>query len=203
MEFLPIIVDFVFVQAKSIELGTGGMGCGLLDVVVKVSTVIIAAANLFYIVQFNKTSKKEDQSTREQDRNIDLLKTIVLAPNLDKMYKFLDAVWAELTKLKLEGGTQDSVHEKQVKEDIEPLLQDLFTSFRSNFIIILNATTPTLGEQVQEICDTMRDELMTNMADEGINLWVSQYFNSHIKTVFEEGKKSMINALFCYDGKEN
>ena len=42
----------------------------------------------------------------------------------------------------------------------------------------------------------MRDALLRNMADKGINLWVTKYFNDMIKVVYENGKKEMVNALF-------
>jgi len=39
------------------------------------------------------------------------------------------------------------------------------------------------------------------MADPGINLWIANYFNDKIKSVYEEGKMKMLNALFNYNGE--
>jgi hypothetical protein len=118
------------------------------------------------------------------------------------MYKFLDKLWTELEKLKLESEAEKNAEkENTVKQEIEPKIQALFASFRSDFIIVLNATAPSLGDKVEKISDTMRDTLLSNMADPGINLWVTKYFNDKIKSVFEKGKMDLVNVLFNYDGK--
>ena len=177
--------------------------CSWLEDACKVATVLIAIFNVFYIIHINRSKDKETASQRATERRIDLLKTLVLQPNLKKMYEFLDDLWKELEKLKQEGSdNKDTASENAVKQDIEPIIQDKFKQFRSDFIIALNATTPTLGKKVEGISDNMRDTLLNNMADEGINLWVTSYFNDKIKTVFEKGKTELINALFNYDGKE-
>ncbi len=134
---------------------------------------------------------------------MDLLKTIVLIPNLKKMYSFLDKLWGELEKLKLENEAEKTTDkENGVKQEIEPTIQALFATFRSDFIIVLNATAPSLGKEVEQISDTMRDTILSNMADEGVNLWVTKYFNDKIKSVFENGKMDMVNVLFNYIGEE-
>ena len=166
--------------------------CSWLDVACKVATVLIAIFNVFYIIHINRSKDKDTASQRATERRIDLLKTLVL-----------DELWNELEKLKLEDkDNKDTASENAVKQEIEPIIQEKFKQFRSDFIIALNATTPTLGEKVKEISDNMRDTLLNNMADEGINLWVTSYYNDKIKTVFEKGKTDLINALFNYDGKE-
>ena len=48
----------------------------------------------------------------------------------------------------------------------------------------------------------MRDEIIENMGDEGINLWVDKYFNDRIKKIYDDGRKKMVNALFEYNGDE-
>lgn len=174
-----------------------------LDVAYKLATVTIALFNVFYIIYINRSKNKDTAAQRAAERRIDLLKTIVLQPNLNKMYEFLDELWAELEKLKLgDIDNKNTQSENVVKMQIEPIIQDKFNQFRSDFIIALNATAPALGEKVKEISDNMRDTLLSNMADEGINLWVTSYFNDRIKSVFEKGKKDLINALFNYDGNE-
>ena len=119
------------------------------------------------------------------------------------MFKFLDKLWVELEKLKLENEAEKTTdRENAVKLEIEPTIQALFATFRSDFIIVLNATAPSLGKKVEKISDTMRDTILSNMADEGVNLWVTKYFNDKIKSVFENGKMDMVNVLFNYNGEE-
>ena len=175
---------------------------GVVDIAYKLSMVAIAAFNIVYVIMLNKSQNQDKEAQRKSERRMDLLKTIVLIPNLKKMYKFLDKLWTELEKLKLENeADKNADKENAVKQEIEPKIQTLFASFRSDFIIVLNATAPALGDKVEKISDTMRDNILSNMADEGVNLWVLNYFNDKIKSVYEKGKMEMVNALFNYDGK--
>lgn len=175
---------------------------GIVDIAYKLSMVAIAAFNILYVIKLNKAQNQDKEAQRESERRMDLLKTIVLIPNLKKMYGFMDQLWEEIEKLKL-GKEVDKNTDKEnaVKKEIEPVIQALFASFRSDFIIVLNATTPALGEKVKEISDAMRDTILSNMADEGVNLWVLKYFNDKIKSVYEKGKMDMVNALFNYNGE--
>lgn len=176
---------------------------GVIDMAYKIAMVAIAVFNIFYVMRLNKIQNQDKEAQRKAERRIDLLKTIALIPNLRKMYTFLDKLWQQLEKLKLEGEEpKNTEKENEVKAAIEPEIQKLFASFRSDFIIVLNATAPSLGKNIENISDEMRDTLLHNMADPGINLWVAYYFNDKIKVVYEKGKKAMVSTLFNYEGKE-
>lgn len=194
-----VVVDSLQTEANVTTPSSFG---GVIDVLYKLSMVAIALFNVFYVISLNKIQNQDKQSQRQTERRMDLLKTIVLIPNIKKMYKFLDNLWIELEKLKLEGENEkNSDKENTVKKEIEPIIQSQFSTFRSDFIIALNATTPSLGNKIEQISDTMRDTLLENMADPGINLWVANYFNDKIKSVFEKGKMDLLNALFNYNGE--
>ena len=159
---------------------------GIIDVAYKISMVAIAVFNIFYVIKLNRLQSQDKEAQRKAERRIDLLKTIVLIPNLRKMYSFLDKLWQQLERLKLEGeNDKNTDKENAVKQNIEPEIQKLFASLRSDFIIALNATAPSLGKKVERVSDNMRDKLLENMSDPGINLWVTNYFNDRIKTVYE------------------
>ena len=207
MSFLMILLQAVNVAdtayvAQTAQAVAPITFSGIVDIAYKLSMVAIAAFNILYVIKLNKAQNQDKEAQRESERRMDLLKTIVLIPNLRKMYGFLDKLWAELEKLKLEKEEDKNADkENAVKKEIEPAIQALFASFRSDFIIVLNATTPALGEKVKEISDAMRDTILSNMADEGVNLWVLKYFNDKIKSVYEKGKMDMVNALFNYNGE--
>lgn len=207
MSFLMILLQAVNVAdtayvAQTAQAVAPITFSGIVDIAYKLSMVAIAAFNILYVIKLNKAQNQDKEAQRESEHRMDLLKTIVLIPNLRKMYGFLDKLWAELEKLKLEKEEyKNADKENAVKKEIEPAIQALFASFRSDFIIVLNATTPALGEKVKEISDAMRDTILSNMADEGVNLWVLKYFNDKIKSVYEKGKMDMVNALFNYNGE--
>lgn len=208
MSFLMILLQAVTVAdtsqlAQSAQAGATVTFGGVVDIAYKLAMVAIAAFNIFYVIKLNKAQSQDKEAQRKSERRMDLLKTIVLIPNLRKMYKFLDKLWTELEKLKLEGEEEKTTDkENAVKQEIEPKIQELFATFRSDFIIVLNATAPSLGKKVEQISDKMRDTILYNMADAGVNLWVMNYFNDKIKSVYENGKMDMVNVLFNYSGEE-
>ena len=186
--------------AQSTSNSTPKTCTSFIDVLCEISMVLIALFNVFYVWKLNKSENQDKEVQRKKERKSDMLKTIVLFPNLNKMYSFLDNLWVELYKLKLEGENDKNVDkENLIKQEIEPKIQLLFTSFRSDFIIVINATVPDLGNKIEQISDTMRDTILQNMADPGINLWIPKYFNDKIKSVYEKGKMDMVNALFHTD----
>lgn len=190
--------------AQSVQAGFSVSFGEVVDIAYKISMVIIALFNIVYVIMLNKAQNQDKEALHRSERRMDLLKTIVLIPNLKKMYKFLDKLWMELEKLKLENETDKTPDkENTVKQEIEPTIQSLFATFRSDFIIVLNATAPSLGKEVEQISDTMLDKLVENMSDPGINLWVTKYFNDRIKTVYEKGKMDMVNVLFNYEGEKS
>lgn len=175
----------------------------IIDMGYKIGTIIIAIINLIYIIKINNFRKKSSKIQQKKEQKIDLFKTIVISPNLNKMYKFFDDLWSELKKLKLEDCPDKNMENiKKVKGEIEPKVQILFTCFRSEFIIIIDAIAPSLGQKIENISDEMRDKIIENMGDEGINLWVDKYFNDRIKKIYDDGRKKMVNALFEYNGDE-
>ena len=188
--------------AQSAQAGYSITFAGVVDIAYKLAMVAIAVFNIFYVRMLNKAQNQDKETQRQSEHRMDLLKTIVLIPNLKKMYRFLDKLWTELEKLKLESEVDKNTDkENAVKQEIEPTIQALFATFRSDFIIVLNATAPSLGKRVEQISDTMRDTILSNMADEGVNLWVLNYFNDKIKSVYEKGKMDMVNVLFNFNGE--
>lgn len=170
----------------------------IFDYAYKTSMVIIACLNFVYICRLNQKKDTKEQDKEQEERvkqqrtlRIGYLKTLVYEENLPKLYNFFVELETELYKLK---------DKKANKKEIEKNLQTIFKNLRSTFIIVLSAAVPELGAQVLEIADKMRDQLVSNMSDEGINLWVDRYYNDKINKVYEEGKINMVSTLFNYDG---
>lgn len=171
----------------------------VLDTIYKLAMIAIALFNVFYAHKLNLFKRKKEENDeenskrqREEERRITLLKSLVLDYHLEYLYVFLTSTGDLLQKLK----TKDV--DKKV---IETELQKTFKELNDRFIVFLLATASSMGEQFQDVSDAMRDELVTNISDESINLWVERCYNDKIKMTFEKGRDKMINLLFRYDGK--
>lgn len=187
-------------QGAITQSQTASSCSGILDFLYKISMPTIALCNLVFIIMMHRSKRVSDENKEQEERQrrkrelrIDYLKTIVYEQNLPRLYDFFSSLQKELQKLK---------DKDQNRSEIEKGIQELFKSFRSDFIIILSAAVSELGDTIQDECDTMRDGFVEKLSDEGINLWVEKYYNDNIKSVFERGKVNIINALFNYDGSE-
>lgn len=181
-------------------------GCSLgqilgsfIDYAYKIAMVFIAIVNYIYVRRLNQEKDTKEQNKEQEERlkqkkaqRIEYLKTLVYDENLPKLYDFFVNLEAETVKLKSENAD---------KKLIEKNLQGIFKDLRSKFIIVLSAAVPDLGNQIQDIADNLHDQLVSNMSDEGINIWVERYYNDLVKKVYEKGKIDMISALFNYDGQ--
>ena len=72
--------------AGTAEVAASSSFGGFVDIAYKLSMVAIAAFNIFYVIRLNKTQSQDKENQRKSERRMDLLKTIVLIPNLKKSY---------------------------------------------------------------------------------------------------------------------
>lgn len=182
-----------------------GTGCSIgqilgtvIDYAYKIAMVFIAIVNYIYVRRLNQEKDTKEQNKEQEERlkqkkaqRIEYLKTLVYDENLPRLYDFFVKLEKETIKLKSEDAD---------KKEIEKNLQVIFKDLRSKFIIILSAAVPDLGNQIQDIADNLHNQLVSNISDEGINIWVERYYNDLVKKVYEKGKIDMISTLFNYDG---
>lgn len=170
----------------------------VIDYAYKIAMVYIAIVNYIYVRRLNQEKDTKEQNKEQEERlkqkkaqRIEYLKTLVYDGNLPHLYDFFVKLETETVKLKSENAD---------KKEIEKNLQVIFKDLRSKFIIVLSAAVPDLGNQIQDIADNLHSQLVSNISDEGINIWVERYYNDLVKKVYEKGKIDMISTLFNYDG---
>ena len=136
----------------------------LLDIFFKTATIIIAIANLFFVVKFFNLKNKKEDADKEKDRRINWLKTLVLDHSLDSFYSFFDSLETELNKLKEQNLTIDD------KKHVDDKLGDEFILLRRNFTDTLIAVDENLYKNVLNISDKLQTHLTETIFDNGINL---------------------------------
>ena len=171
---------------------TNTTSCGhVLDVLCKISTVFIAIFNAFFAVYIYYKNKGDNSKTKEQDRNIALLKTLILDYNLRYMYGAFDKLDADLIKLK-----DSKCERKQVEQE----LQKDFRKLNEQFVNFLEAIDAELYKSVLNICDQCRDTIVQNIGDKGVNLYVENKYEGLIKKPLDKAKKDILHELFSYRG---
>ena len=164
----------------------------VLDVICKIATVLIAAFNACFAYAIFKLKDKKEDETKEADRKLALLKTLILDYNLKYMYDFFDDLIAHLDELKKNNAD---------KRSIEQHIQADFKSLNEKFINLLAAIDLKLYRELLQISDKCRDKLVENIGDEGINLYVPKRYSESIEKPYGKFKQDILTSLFNYKGK--
>lgn len=157
----------------------------------KISTVIIAVVNMYLL--FNRNKKKDEETIlkEERTRRLSLLKTLILDYNLHYYYDIFEEI---------ENLLEDLRNEQCDKTNVERKLQAQFRQLFEKFLNFLSIIDNDLFESIKKECDDCRDNLVADISDKGINLWVESQFNNKIKKRLQNTKSSILSLIFQYKG---
>ena len=164
---------------------------GILDVVYKIAMILIAAFNAWFAYTIHKLKNKKEDDFKEADRKIALLKTLILDYNLKFVYEFFDNLEAHLSGLN---------ERKADKRAIESHIQADFKRLNEKFVNLLSAVDRKLYDKILDISDSCRDKLVTNIGNEGVNLYVEAQYKNLIKKPYDDIKRIILSELFGYKG---
>lgn len=164
---------------------------GILDVVYKIAMILIAAFNAWFAYTIHKLKNKKEDDFKEADRKIALLKTLILDYNLKFVYEFFDNLEAHLSGLN---------ERKADKRAIESHIQADFKRLNEMFVNLLSAVDRKLYDKILDISDSCRDKLVTNIGNEGVNLYVEAQYKNLIKKPYDDIKRTILSELFGYKG---
>ena len=163
----------------------------IIDYGYKISTVIIAVANMCLLFSRNKKTDEETAQKEERNRRLSLLKTLILDYNLHYYYEIFDKIENQLEKLR-----DKQCDKTMVEKELQAQFRMLFEKFLNFLAIIDNG----LFESVKNECDYCRDQLVSDISDQGINLWVETQYNTKIKKRVQTSKASILSLIFDYKG---
>ncbi|HTN37298.1 MAG TPA: hypothetical protein VL053_09500 [Arachidicoccus sp.] len=165
-----------------------------LDILVKVATVIIALFNVVFTVIIFRFKTNKDNKEKDCDRNIQLLKTLVLDHNLSNYYQIFEHIEHHLIALKSEQLTLP------IKQEIDLKLADYFIQLRNKFYDILLAIDDALYERIKTEIDGLQTNLIDTIFDPGINLNHTPKYDELITQKLVVTKTEIIRMLFQYRG---
>ena len=88
------------------------------------------------------------------------------------------------------------------KRALEPKIQDEFNLLHDKFIFLLMAINQRFYLSILKLSDDFRDELVANIADDGINLYIDSKYTELIDKPSKNFKVKLLKVLFEYRGKE-
>jgi hypothetical protein len=165
-----------------------------LDIAFKLAAICIALFNVIFAINIFRIKNKKDDSEKEKDIKIQLLKTLVLDHNLKYFYSVFDEIESELLKLKA-----PNLNDNQ-KSKIDSDIADLFIKLRRRFFDSLLAIDDDLYDVVIDFSDELQGHLTNSIFDQGVNLSHAPKFDELIKEKIIKTKTEIIRKLFNYRG---
>jgi hypothetical protein len=163
-----------------------------LDATSKFATITIAIFNLILTIFIFKSNYRKNQVDKEQDRKLQLFKTLVLDHNLKEFYLFFTNLDTSLQKLKVLTLT-DSDRQSIINES-----DSHFISLTRNFIDTLLAIDKNLYDTVLNSTDEFQAELNGSISDKGIVLSHQPKFDEIITQNLTRSKTQILTILYNY-----
>ena len=166
----------------------------ILDIAFKTATICIVGFNAYFAVKIFKLKDKKDETEKEKDRKIQLLKTLVLDHNLKNYHLIFERIENELTKLQAPNLTDID------KQDIDSNIGNHFIEPRSKFYDSLLAIDDTLYEKIKKKSDSLQTHFTETIFDQGVNLTHLPKYDEMIIQPMTTAKTEIIKSLFTYRG---
>ena len=161
-----------------------------LDIAFKSATICIALFNIYFASKIFRIKNKKEDSEKERDRKIQLLKTLVLDHNLKHYYSVFDEIEAKLTELKTPNLNDEN------KSAIDTSIADLFIKLRRKFYDSLLAIDNALYNTIIGYSDELQTNLTNAIFDPGVNLSHAPKYDELIQEKVINTKTEIIKKLF-------
>ncbi len=166
----------------------------ILDIAFKTATICIAGFNAFFAVKIFKLKDKKDETEKEKDRKIQLLKTLVLDHNLKNYHLIFEKIENELSKLQTPNLSDID------KQEMDSRIGNHFIELRSKFYDSLLAIDDSLYERIKMKSDALQTLFTETIFDQGVNLTHLPKYDELIIQPMTTAKTEIIKALFTYRG---
>lgn len=164
----------------------------VLDRISKMSTIVIAALNVFLTIFIFSRNYKKNIADKEQDRKLHLFKTLILDHNLSEFYSFYSNL--ERTLLMLKKEILSDNERQQIIDESE----SHFIKLTKNFTDTLLAIDINLHQEVLDRIEKYQEELFTSISDKGIVLSHEPKFDEIITNSMSRSKTSILTILYNY-----
>jgi hypothetical protein len=165
-----------------------------LDIAFKSATICIALFNVYFATKVFKLKNQKDDSEKERDRKIQLLKTLVLDHNLKYFYSDFEEIENKLVELRTPNL------DDKMKSAIDTNVAELFIRLRRRFYDSLLAIDNSLYDIIVDFSDDLQAHISNTIFDQGINLSHGPKYEELIKEKIISTKTEIIKELFNYRG---
>lgn len=194
MENQVILNDTIRAIKQTIELGPIQESSSVLNTICDISMLVIALANIVFVIYMFVKGHKNDVDAEERARKIDLLKTLVLDYNMEKFYSYFSKITKKVNDLK-KSNINDGI-----KTEVNDYIMDEAIIVRQEFLVLLAAIDKKLYDSMLHQLDLLNDHLTNTIFDKGYNLSDDKKFKELITDHISDAEIALIKILFNYKG---
>ena len=155
------------------------------------STLLIAVAGLIISIIVFIKERKASKDQNESSRRLELMKTLILDHNMPRFYAIFEQLYRSVEKLR-----DPTCDKSAVENDVQRILRDL----NETVILLFISIDKTLYNRLLEESDSCRDNLVSSLSDEGLNLYVEDKYKKHILEHINFAKKQIIWRIYNFKG---
>lgn len=164
------------------------------DYLLGVSTMILAAINVWLIYYIYKWQHKDSAIIEERQRKVSQFNNIFLIPRMNLLKEIFDGLNNIAAKF------ETCVNDEDKKTEFYDELDGKIVEFDEKFVSFIAGIDSALHEEVHAIVEGMRDGLTHDVFDTNTHEITGSAYVQKIQKRINANYKSLLKSLFGYDG---
>lgn len=164
------------------------------DYLLGISTMILAAINVWLIYYIYKWQHKDTAIIEERQRKVSQFNNIFLIPRMNLLKELFDGLNNIAAKF------ETSVDDEDKKTEFYNELDCKIVEFDEKFVSFIAGIDSTLHVEVHAIVEGMRDGLTQDIFDTNTHEITGSAYVQKIQKRINANYKSLLKSLFGYDG---
>lgn len=161
----------------------------VLDMILAIAMAIIALVNIGLTVYIFITGRKDSSKSELMSRQFELLRTLVLNSNIDRLYDFYKNVAKHCEAL-------ISHNDRATKKKVNDAVIAEQAAFRRDFITLISVVDKNLSQELKVLTDSLVDGITETIFDEGVNLKHQPKFDELISQSISKNRVEFLSKLY-------
>lgn len=161
----------------------------VLDMILAIAMAIIAVVNIGLTIYIFRTGRKDSSKSELMTRQFELLQTLVLNSNIDRLYDFYKSVAKHCEALM-------SHNDRTTKKKVNDAVIAEQAAFRRDFITLISVVDKTLSQELKVLTDSLVDGITEAIFDEGVNLKHKPKFEELISQSISKNRVDFLSKLY-------
>jgi len=157
-------------------------------------SLLLAIFIFIYQRRIDKAAKKEDSSTHDRDNRLDLIRQIIIVPNINILSTFYKSI------IDIQKRYKTSPPNEIEKILINDSAKDGFYELRRSFIHLLHAADISLANEIETNISALLDNVTQSIFDDAVDLTDPKIFERKIYSPVRLSQTTVYGLIMSYKG---